>query len=86
MSSARFSRHVQFFTFLRIFVAIAMAVLFKGSASGVFKAHPEAQHPTHKESLQTDRVAQLAASGAAIGECLIIEIFAGTGRVTASLK
>ena len=32
------------------------------------------------------RTSELAEVGAALDECMIIEIFAGTGRVTAALK
>ncbi len=48
--------------------------------------HPEFDHGKSKNAWQCKRISELATAGVSLSDCLIIEIFAGIGRVTASLK
>ena len=49
-----------------------------------FAPHPEKDHD--KKKLRCDRIGDMVKAGAGLDECLVIEVFAGTGRVTACVK
>ena len=51
---------------------------------GCFSPHAEKDHG--KKKWRLDRISALVDAGADISQCMVVEIFAGTGRVTASLK
>ena len=52
---------------------------------GCHAPHPEKDHDA-KQKWQYDRIRRLALAGAALNECIVIEVFCGTARLTACLK
>ena len=53
---------------------------------GCFAPHPVSEHQDGKKNWRFERISKLVADGARLEDCIVIEIFAGSGRVTACMK